>query len=353
MIFICIFFITYFFALSSVNNKKEISKNLSIDNMFLFFMISFFLILLSGTRYECGADYLNYKSLYNSKNLIDSPEIVYYSLSYLFNKKEISFNLFLFCMATFSIGGKLLFYYRNTKERFLAITSFLSITYSIYEIGFIRQSLALCFCCFSFQYLFKKKYVKMFIFSLFAMLSQLSTFVLIGIFIIYFLIKNKTKLTSLKLFVLLVACFFMSNSLFRLIARFLAVIVKNEFIFYKLQFYINNYNGTSISFNIIRCLIFCLVFNKYCQNKETLYLYEIGICIYYCFSFNVQFATRFYSIPLLLEPLLLDEFVRKISKNEKILIKMCIGIIYMVLFIYNLFLMNYMNYNSIIFEAFK
>lgn len=342
MIFLVFFLVAFFLSLQTCGLRKQIDINYVAQYLFL----GFLLIVIPGLRYEWGADYFNYKSLYEYDTVVRSVEIVYFYTSYFLYKIGLDYNLFLFLMAFVSIGLKLYFYYERALNPFLVLFAYLSLTYSIYELGFVRQALALGFICLSLEAFLRNKKKTAFFWAIFGSLCQASVFVVIGVYFAVWLTKEHKQ----SVFKILIACFgsyFCSSFLFEFIIDFFSRFDGNIYIVGKIISYSNKYPSTGFSLNVIRALFMITVFNWRCKNIKLLKLYNFGIIIYMLCTFNVQFATRFYSIPCLIEPLLVDDFVKTFRKSDVFFVKSGLFLMYGTLLVYNVLLLNYWNYQSI------
>ena len=344
MIFISYYLIILIISLESLKSGKKKEFNYLV--LFLFF--SCLLAFTSGLRYEWGIDYENYKNLYEYETVVNSVEVVYFYMSYFLHKIGLDYNLFLLFLALFSIWGKLHFYYKWSTNSIFIIIPYLSLTYSIYELGFVRQAFALTFICFSFDSYFSHKKKLSYFFALLAILSQMSVFV---IFLVYFLDKllpQKHKVKNITIIFLAIYAFVFSNLIPMLVLNLVSGLSGDIYVIGKIIFYLNEYPGTGLSLNVVRAFFMLLLFNSKCKNRQLLRLYNIGILIYISFTCNAQFATRFYTVPCILEPLLIDDILKQIPCKKQFWAKTIFAGMYIVLFVYNILLFNYWNYKSIL-----
>ncbi|MCP4179882.1 MAG: EpsG family protein [bacterium] len=266
--------------------------------IFLFF--SALLIFFSGFRYKFGADYENYLALYQYDTIPPYPEILYFSISYyMSNIMNIDFVFFIFITALISISLKCYFIYKYANNYVFALLVYCAILYSIYDVGFIRQSLSIGILGLGFHAAFNNCRKKAIFFYVLACLFH---FTAIIIFPIHFQAK-KFGIKKKPIVLILIIFFFIGNYIIPDIIFYMANLIPNEYILFKVKFYLENYSGTGFSLNAIRTILVCFFLNR---TKNSLFksYYYWGSIVFMLFSFNVQFAVRFYSYVLLLEPVL-------------------------------------------------
>jgi len=342
MIFVFSFLIICIFSQQNSPVEKK-----TVGYIYAFFFISFVLAIIPGLRYEWGADYFNYKNLYEYEHIVPSIEIIYFYVSFFSHKIGIHYNLFLFIMAIFSVGIKLKFYYKWTQYPFYALIPYLALIYSVYELGFVRQALALALVCLSYDAYFIKKKLSAFIFAFISCLCQFSTSIIFLIYLIDGIIPKNVKSKIVPILLISISVFWFSNSLPDIVLKYTSNLEKN-YVIDKIRYYLINYPGTGLSFNVLRAFGMLYIFNKRCKNIQLLRLYNIGALIYFLSTCNAQFATRFNSVYFILEPLLVDDILKHTSSKSQFWVKSMFTILYFVLFVYCIFLFDYTNYKSIL-----
>jgi hypothetical protein len=314
------------------------------EKFILFVFISLALILMSGLRYKVGVDYENYNRIYKYEKIHKSPEILFFSFSYLFSKiLKFEFKSFVFITSLISIYFKIYFLYKNTRYYLFALLIYTAIIYSIYDIGFIRQALAIGILGLGFYADRRQRSVKAIILYVLAFMFHSTAIIILPIYII----GNKIKKISLPILPVLLCSFILGNYIIDNLIVNVALLIPNEFIVGKVLFYIENYPGTGFSLNVVRSIIVCLFLRKAEDNLYKKYYY-LGTIVFLLFSFNVQFASRFYSYILILEPILVANHISKLKKENKKYIILAVILFYTVIFLYNIYLFNFIEYKSVL-----
>lgn len=170
------FFISFFSFISPKNPQAKI--------FYIFFIV--FLTIVTGLRYQIGADWTNYLNIYDyfkglnffDSLLITDPGygILNYLSQYIGFKDTIFVNsicglLFFICIYKVSIS------FKNYWLTLLICYSYLILVVSM---GYTRQSVAIALGLLAFKYLLNKKYNKYFISILLAFLFHKSAIILLA-----------------------------------------------------------------------------------------------------------------------------------------------------------------------------
>ena len=173
----------------------------------------FFLILISGLRYEFGADYASYYSIFNDiKNNNISIYLQELEKGYIYlNRIVTSFNLdfmYIFFIVTslnlFSIYKILIWLKVSSKDYWLILFLYLiNYNYYFYHLSMVRQSVAIYLFTFSLKYLYEKNFIK---FSLLIILGTLFHKSAIVLIVVYSIVKYMNRKLMIILVILGIFC---------------------------------------------------------------------------------------------------------------------------------------------------
>lgn len=331
VIFICL-------AIFSINGFSKYKNEIFL--LYLFF--SLVIILFSGLRYKYGADYENYYELFQYRYIVPSTEILYFSISYFFSQViGFSYITFIFITSLLSITLKIYFYFTTTKNYLLALFIYCALIFSIYDLGFIRQAIAIGIVGIGLiaEVSSKKKAIVFYIIAFFFHTTSIIMFPIV-------VIGRKIVKFKVPIFPILILSFFIGNYIISNILQTFIYLIPSEFIVNKVRFYLENYEGTGFSLNVIRAILVCIFLQK-SENSLLKKYYYLGTIVFLLFSFNVQFATRFYSYALLIEPVLVVNKISNMRKDLKVIAFIVSIFFYSVLFLYNVYLFDLINYRSV------
>lgn len=286
----------------------ELFRNLKARRPILVFTATI-LILFSGLRWKTGTDFNEYLHLFeNSVSQIDNStfESSYYYISNILN----SYTLVLMFYSLFSIVFSF-YFIKETKYPYSSIFLYYCFTFLSYNMGRMRQGLALSICMFSLIFLFKKKNIKFLITVLLAFFIHKSAIVFLLLFILYRIkfskkliisVSSITIIASLLHFDLIISKYIFNNSLLTSYSDYLD----------------NSSNYVYFDFSILslKRFIFLIVFTifiDYSNPRNKLYVnsYFVGTIIYYLFKDFPVLSERlsyYYScFEILLIPLLLSK----------------------------------------------
>lgn len=120
-----------------------------------------YLILMAGLRYECGLDYIGYEGNYYALRSGIKP-VINDSIELGFSiwaRIMPTFRIFLITVAMFNVIGKAKFFV-SVDARFLFTSLFFYFTtfFITYDMGLIRQGMAVAICIHSIKYIEKKSW---------------------------------------------------------------------------------------------------------------------------------------------------------------------------------------------------
>lgn len=361
MIYLVLFFFFSCLSLAELNlENRAVKINLAAS----FLLITIFLIVMAGTR-TIGFDYSNYEYLFNiidlNNYLENTVEVGYALLTQVLRGLGFSFHEFLFFIAFFGVGLKMLFMFKWSSNWFLSLTYYFAIGFTINEMGQIRHGFAIAIVLLAFADLFQENYRGFFIKTFFAFLFHASALI---VFPVYFLIKKK-NIAPLKLLLALVPflifVFIDLKTFISLIIEYLPLTQVQS----KLSYYVlSEEYGSVLGFNmslVLRLIFLLLLYRYHSLGKSKYYyydtlwkLYYYGVILYMVFNSIGDIAIRsslyFKTLECLIIPMLVDLGKGKTEKN----ILWIIMILYSFWSLYKIvfdpaFSASYLPYNSILF----
>jgi|GEM_PF-2251747 len=296
-----IYYIVLFFLLSysvievftSERGKKRVVQTV------LFVFISVFLVLFSGTRFEVGYDYYNYLGIY--EDLVKQRLIFNFQVEPLFALWILiisglfsSFPLFLFVIALVAVSFKLALIWNKSLLPFLSIALYFSRYFLIYDMGQIRQGLALLIVLKGIQFIQVRAVYYFVLCIFFAAMFHVSALIFLPAY--YVVNKNFGHRYVLLALVLSAGIALIDLKIVALnIISFLPT-----FVYLKVDYYLSTETSVGITFamgfRILLVLLFCVFRDKlrrrFPQTLIYFNIYIIGVILYLLFNSIPQFAGR-------------------------------------------------------------
>lgn len=158
--------------------------NIKKADKHLFIVFSVFIFTMAAFRVNSGFDYVSYESMFNLiktgeySRLLSFTEPFYILLNILFP----SFRLVLFACAVLGVLLKEIHYYRHSSFRLLCLAMYFSSVFLTYDMGVIRQGIAISVTMYGIKYI-KERNFKKFIFSTFvASMFHLTALIMIPLY---------------------------------------------------------------------------------------------------------------------------------------------------------------------------
>lgn len=316
IILLCVAFFEFFE--DRINNRYL--------NAFLFISILLYLVLLSGTRYEVGADFSSYLNIFNNVDSLTESS-AYSSLEPGFKLiiiffKSINFPpyflFFVFSTILFSFLGRGI--KRTSKLPFLSLFVFFLIFWIGYVFNVLRQGIVMAMFIYVIEDIKNKKFHKVLFVSLLATTIHFTgLFIIISYFLYHFTVKRSVYITLVAGSIIY---YLNSAKFFELIAVILPAGLENKLIDYMSRFP----GGVGVTSYLLRIIIiglFLYFYNslKKEENFKGLFnIYFFGFLVYTLLSFQVQAATRINMFFRILEILLFPYLVViKKDKPQKII----------------------------------
>jgi hypothetical protein len=287
--------------------------------VYIFFV--FLLICLAGFRWETGFDFESYYELFyslkNNSKLTLSVEPGVLFLQTFFS----SFAYYILFVAIFSITLKSYFFCKQSPFPFLSLFIYFSTVFLLYEMGQIRQSIAISFVLVSIFY--KNIKWKQLIFIFIAIVFHYSA--ILAILLLF--IPNKTFNNTTYILPIVIAFIFtlFMSSIFMYIYKFLPSLAVA-----KIEYYLLEEEGISgistklLTYKLFLCTLLIIYKNKLMLFKLGYYfinIYFLSVVIYVVFKFIPQIAGRgslYFSIfEIILVPMLFS--IVKMKSNRIII----------------------------------
>lgn len=254
--YICfaIFLVEAFFC--DVFTTRKIKK---YENLFYVFGC-ILLIMLAGIRVDTGYDFQSYKNIFEYVKMRNLEHIFaggwslvvesgYIFINYLF--KFFPFRIFIFVISAVSILLKTTFINRYVEKKMLCLFLYYSMFYLLYDMGIIRQGLAVGILLWAYDALIKENKIKFVGLVFFATLIHSSSFV----FLIVYFIKDEKYSRKTYWMALFTAIGLSFIDMFGVLARN----IPSSFIQNKIAYYINSANDDTIFNSIIKRLFVLLM----------------------------------------------------------------------------------------------
>ncbi|WP_028121077.1 EpsG family protein [Epilithonimonas tenax] len=301
----------------------------------LVWILGIYMIIIIGFRNYVGADYPIYMSMYgeyfptidyaqliNKMFLRESKldiEWLYVFLNKIIYETGGPFYLFTLVSAILSIGGKLLFFSKNSKYPVFAILLFMIPAYFIADSGHMRQALGMTVCVLSFRFI-KDRQVWWYLLCVYLAFGFHKSAI---IFLpAYWLVT--IPMNSGRIFYAIMVCIILSPfQVYNLFSTFLDTLnvqdVTNGFNGYV------SYEAKSSSFMDGLVLTFSFILITYDKvTCEKIYYYEYmrnilvgGVCLYFIMRSNPVFSTRLVGPYLAFAPLVITAIVFSVQLNTK------------------------------------
>lgn len=343
------------FLLLVLSSFLEIFSGKKI-NKIIFYSLSIALFVIAGIRYETGADYDSYASIFYSikqsaKGYFANFDIErgFFVLNYFFKDFEYGFEIVMLIMAYLGVILKAKIFFRYSVFPFISLLLYYQSAYFVGEFAQIRQSVALSFTMLALPYAIERRFVKFFLLTFLAFCFHASAIIF---FIAYFIVNLDLRGISKYFFVFLfLTVFILSNvsSFGKYFLENLNVFLFDGYIEQKVSSYLHDKKyGKSIVFAfseiiLLAISLFALFIDfknyksaniKYYRAVSNLFLF--GTFLYYLLKSNEIFAYRITSYfriyDCLLIPLLLFTLVKQKKSLSIALLSIFLFFAYSVIF---------------------
>lgn len=310
-----IFYFLVFFVLCILSLYEVLSRK-KINNVF-YFVVCTLLISMAGFRWKIGTDFNHYERLFNL--IIGNPNLdlgVEKAFCYI-SKLLGNFKYLLLFYAFFSVFFAFLSI-RHTKYPFSSFFLYYTFTFLSYDMGRIRQGLAISLCLYALFFLLKNKRILFYLFIILAFVIHKTSIVFI-----FVIALKKMKISDKMVYITLIVVILCS---FLHIDYYISIFMKKISFLSKYSEYFSSgseFSGFSFSLKNFRRAILVLLYMKvYDKNdvQERLYfnLFLFGSIIFYLFkdfpiiSERISFYFCVYEIFLI--PLIFNKYRYMIVK---------------------------------------
>ena len=293
------------------------------QKQFLYVTEVIILILFSGTRYDFGRDYFVYKEAFYNLNFQNYTEYLFEPLFTLLCIlfRDFGFNFFVLTVASVNIISKTRLFYKQSPFPLLSLFTYYSLSVILYEMGQMRQALAMIMAFYAFDYC-KKQNLKGFLLSIIVAFGlHYSAIILLPCYWISKLHISRKWILIFSTILFLLASVNLSSLILEA-----ANMVQINHIALKITEYAGR--NTSLGINASLFLRFFILFGfVYAIKNDKQYdylamLYLYGILLYTIFNTAPEIAMRtasyFKLLEILIYPLIL--FHCKLKSNRIILL---------------------------------
>lgn len=299
--------------------NRDICINYKKNILFTFFII--FLCVFAGFRWEVGIDFFTYKNEYNNinKGILGTGELSYVLISKLV--PSFIYVLIVYAFSSILILSK--FLKKLSPYIFVSLMLFFSNFYLRFNMGIIRQGLAICISLWCIYYAIKKQIIKSIFLLFIAVIIHRSAII---VSLIYFIINK--RISDNKKIILAILCLILGNTnIISHIARFISLLPlpgMNRYSSYLSNILLNNDKFSIVDLKTLFFLIFFIyICKKMRKNDEKVLsltnIYFLGTCIQYIFI-RVEFiadraAYYFLVIEIILLPMIIYSIKNKLIRN--------------------------------------
>lgn len=326
MLYFLIGFFLIFLSFIEIFYRKGQNSKLS-------FIISLFLLFLfSGLRHEVGKDWPSYLNLYNNVEFANRKiEFGYALINEFFSTFGISFNFFILFLSAIT----LFFIYKfgiRLKYKLIFLFVYFSDLFLYLNFSGVRQGLGIAITLFSFRYILDKKLIHFFATVAFASLFHYTALFFVVAYFAYWYKQAMVKnIILLSLFA--TAWIFLDN----LINFIVSIFPDNQ----KIQYYLNNENVTSNSFQsyligvLKRSIVLLLCFSalRFSSEdvvfKKVIQIYLIGFFVFLImFPFSGDIGVRIGGYFLIFDCMLISTlFQQRIHIYHKAIIFFVVALV--------------------------
>ncbi len=282
--------------------------------------IVIFLILFAGLRWNVGLDFGTYQVGYETVrsgdlNISAEPSLVF--LLYFAPNLTAVFLVYAFFSITYTVK----YLKQNSVYFFVSLMLFFSNIFLRYDMGIMRQGLALAITLYSIKYAEKREFAKFIFFVFFAALFHSSAFMFL---VVYFVVDKKFSLTTYFSLTVLSAIVGLTNIwkyLLKLIS-YLPIPMMEKYINHYMS---GKYIDVTISFSDAKTALLLLIFVIYlskCNDssfkakyRALVNIYFLGTCVSYAFKSFLTLSDRGADYFCIVEILLLPAILKQMNSK--------------------------------------
>jgi len=302
---------------------------------FLLWSLWIYMAVIIGLRNYVGADYPVYMEMYGRYfPTIDYPELInkmllrktdydiewlYVFLNKIVHETGSQFYIFTLVSAMITLGGKFIFFNKNSHYPVFAILLFIIPGYFIADSGHMRQALGMTVCVLSFRFVKERKVLWYLLCMYLAFGFHKSAIIFLPVYWLAVIPMNSSKIFYAIIFCVILSPFQVYNAFSSFLDTLNVQDVSNGFNGYV------NYEAKSSSFMDGLVLVFSFILIGYDKVAcEKVYYYEYmrnilvaGVCLYFIMRSNPVFSTRLVGPYFGFAPLVITSVVFAVNNRTK------------------------------------
>ena len=234
-----------------------------LSSMYLI-VIGSILFLLAAFRDGIGYDYENYRRIFNLITIDKVPQgssNVEWGF-YLLNVISYSFTIVIFISALIAIPMKIKLICEYSEDGLLSLIMYFTSVFIMFDMGVIRQGIAITFMLFSVKYIINRDFKKFLLVILCGSLFHITILVTIPLYFLSYIEFDRKVIYGSSFVALLFSMFKVTTIIFRLLAM-----LPLGTISYKLNYYLNS-NQSNLTMSLIKRIIFLVLFVEFFNKKN-------------------------------------------------------------------------------------
>lgn len=234
-----------------------------LSSMYLV-VIGSILFLLAAFRDGIGYDYENYRRIFSLITIDKVPQgssNVEWGF-YLLNVISYSFTIVIFISALIAIPMKIKLICEYSEDGLLSLIMYFTSVFIMFDMGVIRQGIAITFMLFSVKYIINRDFKKFLLVILCGSLFHITILVTIPLYFLSYMEFDRKVIYVASFIALLFSMFKVTTIIFRLLSM-----LPLGTISYKLNYYLNS-NQSNLTMSLIKRIIFLVLFVEFFKVKN-------------------------------------------------------------------------------------
>lgn len=234
-----------------------------LSSMYLI-VIGSILFLLAALRDGIGYDFENYRKIFNLITIDKVPQNasnVEWGF-YLLNIISYSFAVVIFISALIAIPMKIKLICQYSEDGLLSLIMYYTSIFIMFDMGVIRQGIAIMFMLFSVKYIINRDFRKFLIVIFCGSLFHITILVTIPLYFLSYIELDRKIIYGASFIALIFSMFKVTTVIFRLLAM-----LPLGTISYKLNYYLNS-NQSDLTMSLIKRIIFLVLFVEFFKVKN-------------------------------------------------------------------------------------
>ncbi len=234
-----------------------------LSNMYLI-AIGSILFLIAAFRDGIGYDFENYRKIFNLITIDKVPQgssNVEWGF-YLLNMISYSFSIVIFISALIAIPMKIKLICEYSEDGLLSLIMYYTSVFIMFDMGVIRQGIAIMFMLFSVKYIINRDFKKFLIVILCGSLFHITILVTIPLYFLSYIDFDRKVIYGASFIALVFSVFKVTTIVFKILAK-----LPLGTIAYKLNYYLNS-NQSNLTMSLIKRIIFLVIFVEFFKRKK-------------------------------------------------------------------------------------